>query len=61
MEVCALVLPEIDAPGLRCGPRVGYDPVQDQMYFFFKADNNGKTIIVSQIGLKFDPEGSGEF
>jgi len=59
MQVCALVVSEIDTPGLSSGPRVGYDPARDQMYFFFKAYNNRKTIIVSPDGINLDPPDSG--
>jgi hypothetical protein len=54
MKACALVLPCIGE--LRLEPRIGFDPVRDQMYFLFKADRAGTTFLVSPSGFTFDED-----
>lgn len=44
----------LEQDGLRCEPRVGYDPHGDQPVFIFKADANGTTFVVSPQGLSGD-------
>lgn len=56
MNACALALPGINEDGLRQEPRVGYDPHTDQMFFIFKASNNGTTYLVSPRGIDMKGE-----
>lgn len=53
IQVCALLS---DIGELRIEPRIGFDPIRDQMYFLFKADNNGTTYLVSTSGFTFDED-----
>lgn len=56
MEACALARPAIRAQdGLRQEPRIGYDPTRDQLFFLFKASNNGTTVLVSPDGIDLPP------
>jgi hypothetical protein len=57
MEACSLALPGVKSQdGLRQEPRVGYDPVGDQLFFIFKASNNGTTYLVSPYGIEMGDE-----
>jgi len=56
MAACALALPGVTKDGLRQEPRVGYDPFGDQMFFIFKASNNGTTYLVSPHGIHLADE-----
>jgi hypothetical protein len=57
IEVCAVARSALAACSeLRQEPRVGYDPVSDQPFFIFKADNNGTTVLVSPGGIRVDDE-----
>lgn len=53
MRACAVAWPAIKHEELREEPRVGFDPVGDQLFFLFKASNNGTTYFVSQTGIAF--------
>lgn len=41
---------------LRCLPRVGYNPAEDEGYFIFKIDNNGTTFLVGRTLPPVDEE-----
>jgi hypothetical protein len=57
MLACALALPGVTSQdGLRQEPRVGYDPLGDQLFFIFKASNNGTTYLVSPEGIDMRDE-----
>ncbi|MBP8812063.1 MAG: hypothetical protein KBG48_36335 [Kofleriaceae bacterium] len=65
IEVFACVSEQVRTEPLREPPRVGYDPVTDRIFFFFKLEHAGITVVVSERGLKFSdaallPDGGGD-
>lgn len=56
LEATHLARPWIDSHGLREEPRIGYDPISDQVYVLIKLDRCGVTLIVSEHGLPFDED-----
>ncbi len=57
MAASVLAAPGVAAQdGLRQSPRIGYDPRRDQLFFIFKASNNGTTLLVSPLGIDMGRE-----